>query len=143
MGIMGTYCGIIYNEFFAFRISFFNSCYHMDKRVKAKMGEWYYEKKSHDCTYTAGFDPVWGLTSNGLTFNNSIKMKISVIIGIAHMTIGIIIKGTNAIYFKRWAELVFEVIGGLIILLGLFGFMNLLIFAKWFHNLDIQNPDSE
>jgi len=64
-------------------------------------------------------------------------MKISVILGVLHMTIGIIHKGSNAIHFKRYPDLVFEVILGLVILLGLFGWMDLLIIFKWFTPLDL------
>jgi V-type H+-transporting ATPase subunit a len=45
-------------------------------------------------------DPIWSLTNNKLTFVNSVKMKMSVIFGIFHMTLGILIKGTNTIYFR-------------------------------------------
>jgi len=58
-------------------------------------------------------------------------MKLSVIIGVIHMSIGICVKGTNSIYFSRWLDFYFEVIVGLIILLGLFGWMDILIFSKW------------
>ena len=44
-------------------------------------------------------DPIWSLTNNRLTFVNSVKMKMSVIFGIFHMTIGVLIKGLNTIYF--------------------------------------------
>ena len=64
-------------------------------------------------------------------------MKLSVIIGVLHMSMGVVIKGMNAVYFRRYEDLVFEVITGLIILLGLFGWMDFLIFAKWFHHIDI------
>lgn len=96
---------------------------------------------STDCNYPVGYDPVWGLSSEGLTYANSIKMKLAVIMGVIHMSMGILIKGSNSIYFKRWPDLVFEVIIGLIILLGLFGFMDTLIFLKWFHPLDIDNSN--
>ena len=64
-------------------------------------------------------------------------MKMSVIFGVLHMTIGIINKGTNAIHFKQRAVLWAEVVAGLGILLGLFGWMDLLLFAKWLLPLDI------
>ncbi len=66
-------------------------------------------------------------------------MKLSVIVGVIHMSIGIIIKGTNSVYFRRWAVLFTEVITGLIILLALFGWMDILIYAKWFKRLDIED----
>ena len=46
-------------------------------------------------------DPIWSLSNNRLTFVNSIKMKMSVIFGVFHMTIGILIKGLNTIYFGQ------------------------------------------
>lgn len=58
-------------------------------------------------------------------------MKMAVIVGIFHMTHGIVVKGFNAIYFKEYQVFLFEVVTGLIILLGLFGWMDFLIYAKW------------
>ena len=86
-----------------------------------------------------GVDPMWGLTTGALTFTNGIKMKLSVIMGIIHMTIGVIIKGTNACFRRDVPTLLFEVVAGLVMLLGLFGWMDLLIFAKWFFPLDFMD----
>ena len=80
---------------------------------------------------------MWALATTKLTFENNVKMKLSVIMGVIHMTIGILIKGANSIFFRRWANLLTEVIPGIIILLGLFGWMDALIYAKWFHPLNI------
>lgn len=82
-------------------------------------------------------DSVWGLTRNSLSVANNIKMKTSVIFGVLHMLIGILIKGTNAIYFRQAVVFICEVIGGFAILFGLFGWMDLLIFFKWFYPVDI------
>lgn len=68
-------------------------------------------------------------------------MKISVIMGIFHMTIGIVMKGTNAAYHGHWVDLVTEVIFGLIIFYGLFGWMDLMIIAKWFNKVNIEGID--
>lgn len=64
-------------------------------------------------------------------------MKMSVIFGVLHMMIGVCHKYTNAIYIKRWASLITECIGGTIILLFLFGWMDLLIYAKWLTPINI------
>lgn len=149
MGFMSFYCGLVYNEFFALPTSFFDSCYPMENRQQwtpslnddaTKVeGDWTYLRDDFQCTYPFGLDPVWSLSSGKLTFSNNVKMKISVIIGIIHMTIGILIKGSNAIYFGRWPDLFFEVFTGLIILLGLFGWMDVLIYGKWFKELNIDD----
>lgn len=154
MGICATYCGFIYNEFFAMQTEIFTSCYNMDKRELlkseledgpdgqqrlAESGTWVYRRRDHACNYPMGADPVWGLAANRLTFVNGVKMKLSVIFGVLHMTMGIITKGTNCVYNRDWASLVTEVIAGLIILLGLFGWMDLLIIAKWLSPIDIDS----
>ncbi|MFN9901414.1 MAG: V-type ATPase 116kDa subunit family protein, partial [bacterium] len=77
-------------------------------------------------------DPIWSLSNNRLTFVNSIKMKMSVIFGVFHMTIGILIKGLNTINFGQKMKFWTEVFAGLVILLGLFGWMDSLIIAKFF-----------
>ena len=79
------------------------------------------------------------MTTNRLAFNNNIKMKLSVIFGILHMTIGILHKGANSIFFKRLPDFWLEVVTGLIILLGMFGWMDLMIYAKWFKPVDIED----
>ncbi len=89
----------------------------------------------NDCVYPFGVDPAWYLSPNILTFTNNIKMKIAVIIGVFHMTMGVVVKGFNAVYFKRWMVLVFEVFTGLIILLGMFGWMDFLVFSKWTYTM--------
>jgi hypothetical protein len=66
-------------------------------------------------------------------------MKISVIMGIFHMTIGIVMKGTNAAYHGHWVDLITEVIFGLVIFYGLFGWMDLMIISKWFTDLNIED----
>lgn len=50
------------------------------------------------CTYAIGMDYAWGLSSVKLSFANGIKMKMSVIFGILHMNLGILMKGTNALF---------------------------------------------
>jgi len=156
MGIMSTYCGFIYNEFFAIPLNIFESCYDLQQRQRWNpyleeqvanvtdpttlvKGDFVYLRASPECTYPMGFDPVWGLASNKLMFSNNIKMKLSVIMGVLHMTMGIFHKGANSIFFKRLPDFWLEVVVGTVILMGLFGWMDLLIYAKWFTNLDIQD----
>lgn len=148
MGFMSVYCGFLYNEFFAIPMYLFNSCYNPSQREMwipsqnedgEVEGDYTYVRSGFDCNYSFGFDPVWSLSKNKLTFGNSVKMKLSVIFGVLHMSIGVITKGTNAVFFRRWADLFTEVCTGLIILLGLFGWMDALIYGKWFHSLDIED----
>jgi V-type H+-transporting ATPase subunit a len=47
------------------------------------------------------------------------------------MSLGIIMKGLNSLYFKKTLDFLFEFIPQIILLLALFGWMDILILAKW------------
>jgi V-type H+-transporting ATPase subunit a len=66
-------------------------------------------------------------------------MKMAVIIGVFHMMKGICVKGFNAVFFRNWIVFIFEVVTGLIILGGLFGWMDVLIYGKWFNDYKAYN----
>ena len=81
--------------------------------------------------YPVGIDPIWYGTKQELPYLNSFKMKISVILAIAHMSLGIVQKAFNAIYFKDMPKLLHEFLPQLILLLVIFGYMDVLIIIKW------------
>jgi V-type H+-transporting ATPase subunit a len=58
-------------------------------------------------------------------------MKLSVIIAIIHMTVGVIIKALNSRYFKKGLDFWFEFVPQFIFLFLLFGYMDFLIVFKW------------
>lgn len=76
MGLFSFYCGFIYNDFTSIPIYIFGpSCYvndHVNHESALKQ----------DCIYPVGADPSWYLGKNELTYMNSLKMKISVILGV-------------------------------------------------------------
>ena len=49
MGVFSTFCGIIYNEFFAKPFILFNSCYNL----------YDFKLKSKNCNYPIGIDWIW------------------------------------------------------------------------------------
>ena len=59
------------------------------------------------------------------------------------MTMGIVTKGLNAVYNKQTLVLWTEVVTGLIILLGLFGWMDVLIIAKWLYPMNPYSMNTE
>lgn len=77
MGMCSTYCGFIYNDFTSIPLNLFGrSCYSLDHSAKNVTLQ-------QDCIYPIGVDPSWFLAKNELSFMNSLKMKISVILGVA------------------------------------------------------------
>lgn len=141
MGIFATYNGFIYNEFFAIPFEIFGSCYEEEIVVATNelidpVNNIYAPKafaftRKPDCVYTFGVDPRWFQSDANLAFTNNLKMKIAVILGILQMSLGIIMKGLNSLYFKKTLDFLFEFIPQIILLLALFGWMDILILAKW------------
>ena len=105
MGFFAFYNGVIYNDYLSLSLNLFGSCYDLNTAVPP---EWVL--KDAECIYPFGLDPVWSMSSNQLTFQNSYKMKLAVIIGVIHMSFGIMLKGVNSVYFRNWIDFFFEFI---------------------------------
>ncbi|CAI2384160.1 unnamed protein product [Moneuplotes crassus] len=124
MGFFSTFCGLCYNDMMSIPLGLFgDSCY-------SKI----YEVTIQECVYPIGIDPTWYTSSFSITFINSMKMKLSVIIAVAHMALGICMKALNAIHFKSKLDFYFEFLPQIVLLLALFGYMDLLIILKWLSN---------
>lgn len=52
-------------------------------------------------TYPFGVDPKWHGTRSELPFLNSLKMKMSILLGVSQMNLGIILSYYNAKYFEN------------------------------------------
>jgi V-type H+-transporting ATPase subunit a len=63
-------------------------------------------------------------------------MKLSVVLGIGQMTLGICLKGLNARYFREDLDFWFEFVPMMVFNVCFFGYMVLLIFLKWSINWD-------
>jgi V-type H+-transporting ATPase subunit a len=144
MGFFATFNGFIYNEFFAIPTSMLGtSCYSLEPMVLAVTNDtdvhdpkvFGYPRLNGDdplkCVYPFGIDPVWFVSDQFLAFTNNFKMKTAVIFAILQMSLGIILKGANAIYFKQPLDFIFEFIPQILLLLVLFGWMDALIIGKW------------
>jgi V-type H+-transporting ATPase subunit a len=126
-GFFAFFNGWIYNDFFATPLGIFGSCY---QNKKGDNGKTIAERKG-DCVYPIGLDPKWYAANNELAFLNSFKMKMSVIIGVLQMILGLFLKGMNGIYFGDYVDFFFEFIPQLIFMCLLFGYMCLMIYIKW------------
>ena len=134
MGFFSLFCGLLYNDFLSVPF-YFKSCYPREGESEDHLF------KDKDCKYSFGLDPVWSLSSNELLFVNSLKMKLSVIFGVFQMTLGIILKGFNALHDRDLVEYIFIFIPQLIFMIILFGYMNFLIFVKW--SIDYEGKENQ
>lgn len=102
MGLFTVYCGFIYNDFASIPLWIY-SCY-VYTEGKAE--------PSHlpDCVHMPGLDPAWYVSTNEITYQNSFKMKVAVIIGVCHMSMGIVMKAFNSVYFGSKVDFFFEFI---------------------------------
>lgn len=119
MGLFSTYCGFIYNDFFSIPLTYSNSCYVDGRRVEG-------------CHQQFGLDGTWGIASNELSFTNSFKMKMAIIVGVTHMVFGILLKGLNTIHSKSAVDFFCEFVPQLLFMMSTFGYMSFLIIIKWF-----------
>lgn len=62
---------------------------------------------------------------------NSLKMKLSVTLGVAHMVFGLLLGMTNYIFYGDRAGLYFEFIPQVVFLMCTFGYMIVIIIYKW------------
>ena len=130
MGFFAVYCGSLYNDFLSIPIDV-GTCYDLTHINVDNTTKIMTTRKKKNCNYKYGLDPIWYITTNELQFINSLKMKLSVILGVFQMTLGIILKGFNSIFERDCVEFIFVFFPQLILMLILFGYMNFLIFVKW------------
>jgi V-type H+-transporting ATPase subunit a len=151
MSLFAIYCGFLYNEFFAVPMKICPTTYTCSEETGACFLNVWTDKDSGykpalegypKRTYEFGIDWQWKGATNELLYYNSLKMKMSIIIGVTHMSLGIVMKFLNSIYFNQKLDLFFECIPQLLLLLSLFGYLSALIFIKWaypFYSLTTRN----
>ncbi|KAB5571047.1 hypothetical protein PHYPO_G00220440 [Pangasianodon hypophthalmus] len=143
MGLFSIYTGAIYNECFSRGLAVFPSSWHI--RPHANHYNWTdeifrtnpYLTLDPNVTgvftgpYPFGIDPIWGMANNHLTFLNSYKMKMSVIIGIIHMTFGVCLSLFNYIHFGEISSVFLVLFPELCFMLCLFGYLIFMVIFKW------------
>lgn len=143
MGLFSIYTGLIYNDCFSKSLNIFGSGWNVPAMIAPKgwtnddiKGNRYLTMDPNMTgvvrgTYPVGIDPIWNLASNRLTFLNSFKMKMSIIIGVVHMTFGIVLGAFNYRHFKKTYSIVLVFIPELVFMLSIFGYLVFMIIFKW------------
>nr|KAF6415030.1 ATPase H+ transporting V0 subunit a1 [Molossus molossus] len=142
MGVFSIYTGLIYNDCFSKSLNIFGSSWSVRPMF---IYNWTEETLRGNPVlqlnptipgvfggpYPFGIDPIWNIATNKLTFLNSFKMKMSVILGIIHMMFGVSLSLFNHTYFKKPLNIYFGFIPEIIFMTSLFGYLVILIFYKW------------
>ncbi|MCI4388512.1 hypothetical protein PGIGA_G00086770 [Pangasianodon gigas] len=143
MGVFSIYTGLIYNDCFSKSLNIFGSGW----SVKAMFTEQQWTNETLQLNafltldpnvsgvftgpYPLGIDPIWNMATNRLAFLNSYKMKMSVIIGVLHMSFGLMLSVFNHLHFRQRFKLYLLFLPELLFLLSLFGYLLCLIVYKW------------
>ena len=104
MGVFAVFAGFMYNEVFGVAMTIFPPGW------VTQEGTLTMARKDPDYVYPFGVDPYWHTATNDLYFYNSLKMKMSIILGVFQMSVGIVLSAVNAIFFRKWYNLFFEFI---------------------------------
>ncbi|XP_063815512.1 V-type proton ATPase 116 kDa subunit a 1 isoform X4 [Pseudophryne corroboree] len=145
MGAFSIYTGLIYNDCFSKALNMFGSSWSVRPMFTSTKANWTEDllrvvpalQLDPDVSgvfngpYPFGIDPIWSIATNKLTFLNSFKMKMSVILGIIHMLFGVTLGLLNHIYFKKPLNIYLGFIPEIIFMLSLFGYLVILILFKW------------
>ncbi|MGH0156715.1 UNVERIFIED_CONTAM: hypothetical protein FKN15_032048 [Acipenser sinensis] len=143
MGVFSVYTGLIYNDCFSKSINMFGSGWSVKAMFDANhwtlenLGTNRYLTLDPNVTgvfngpYPFGIDPMWNLANNKLNFLNSYKMKMSVILGIVHMTFGVILGVFNHMHFRKKFNIYLVFLPEILFLLCLFGYLVFMVVYKW------------
>ncbi|XP_078447915.1 V-type proton ATPase subunit a3-like [Wolffia australiana] len=130
MALFSIYTGLVYNEFFSVPFELFGKSAYAcrDSSCRDASTSGLVKVRS---TYPFGVDPVWHGSRSELPFLNSLKMKMSILIGVAQMNLGILLSYFNGKFFSNSLNIWYQFIPQLIFLNSLFGYLSLLIIVKW------------
>lgn len=130
MSLFSVYCGLIYNEFFSVPYHIFGSSAYRCRDDTCSNAYTVGLIKFRD-PYPFGVDPSWRGSRSELPFLNSLKMKMSILIGVAQMNLGIMLSYFDARFFSNSLDIKYQFVPQIIFLNSLFGYLSLLILIKW------------
>lgn len=129
MGIFSMYTGFIYNDIFSRSFTIFSSQWKWPDDIRP--GQMVEASLKQGYRYPIGLDWNWHEAQNSLLFTNSLKMKMSILLGWAHMTYALCLQYINARHFKSRVDIFGNFIPGMIFFQSIFGYLVLTIIYKW------------
>ncbi|KAL4295998.1 hypothetical protein GQ457_12G026840 [Hibiscus cannabinus] len=130
MSLFSIYCGLIYNEFFSVPFHIFGGSAYKCRDATCSDAHSAGLIKFRD-PYPFGVDPSWRGSRSELPLLNSLKMKMSILLGVTQMNLGIILSYFNAHFFRNSLDIRYQFVPQMIFLNSLFGYLSLLIIIKW------------
>ncbi|EPB75836.1 V-type ATPase subunit family protein [Ancylostoma ceylanicum] len=149
MGLFSIYTGVLYNDAFAKSFNVFGSSW-ANPYNQSEIESWIQPKvdaREAKITtvmldpataylkergpYPFGVDPIWNIAENRLSFLNSMKMKMSVIIGVLQMTFGVFLSLLNHIFFNSKVDILTNFIPQLVFLSCIFIYLCGQMVVKW------------
>ncbi|KAK0397677.1 hypothetical protein QR680_002214 [Steinernema hermaphroditum] len=142
MGFFSIYAGFLYNDVFSKSFNLFGSSWTIPYN-SSEIDSWIgtstetivlnpeFAFNHSRGPYLFGVDPIWNLATNRLSFLNSMKMKMAIIIGVAQMTFGVVLSAFNHSYFKSSIDFYTGFIPQIIFLSSIFGYLCVQIIVKW------------
>ncbi|KAK0458606.1 V-type ATPase, V0 complex, 116kDa subunit family [Desarmillaria tabescens] len=126
MGMFSIYTGFMYNDIFSKSLHIWRSGWDFPDDGEGKI-----TGVSNGHMYPFGLDPGWHGADNNLVFVNSYKMKMSVVLGVIHMTFALCLQLPNHFKFKRLVDIYANFVPQIIFLLSIFGYLVICILYKW------------
>ncbi|KAI1269975.1 V-type ATPase, V0 complex, 116kDa subunit family [Xylariaceae sp. FL1019] len=131
MAVFSIYTGLIYNDVFSKSLTLFESQWQWKVPSEWQEGQALTAELKGDYRYPFGLDWKWHGAENNLLFTNSYKMKMSIILGWAHMTYSLILSWYNARHFKKPIDIWGNFVPGMIFFQSIFGYLVVCIIYKW------------
>ncbi|KZT24035.1 H+-ATPase subunit [Neolentinus lepideus HHB14362 ss-1] len=127
MGAFSMYTGLLYNDIFSRSLSIWSSGWDWPETPSNDS----VRATSNGHVYPFGLDPGWHGADNALVYTNSYKMKMSIVLGVIHMTFALCLQIPNHIRFKRFSDIYSNFIPQMIFLQSIFGYLVVCILYKW------------
>jgi V-type H+-transporting ATPase subunit a len=131
MSIFSLYTGLMYNDAFSKSLTLFDSAWQWKVPEGWTEGDVLIGELKGSYRYPFGLDWRWHETENDLLFSNSYKMKMSIILGWAHMTYSLVLSWYNARHFKKPIDIWGNFVPGMIFFQSIFGYLVICIIYKW------------
>jgi len=125
MAVFSIYCGLIYNDTFGLMMDLFGTAYEPPVKGEGRA------RSTPGGVYPFGLDPAWQHASNELAFSNSYKMKLSIILGVLQMLLGLFCSLLNAVHAQSEIDIWCTFVPQAIFMLALFGYLVFAIVYKW------------